>query len=169
MMGLSLVKRVSKSWSLSPCGCSLAGCSFIRSTTLRTRTFSSGRCLRSNSTAARVSSVGTSPLDMADGQVVRGPPVGVHLAQLLGREWACRRGLASIGALALQLGDCGCHESFLYVQVLWRGSRLLPGGRHSPGSFTSLRVYGFLARRTYLLPVEAIRDQVAHHGEHHRS
>ena len=61
MIGLSFVKRLSKSWSLKPCGCSLAGWSFIRSTTLITRTFSSGRCLRSKSTAARVSSVGTSP------------------------------------------------------------------------------------------------------------
>jgi hypothetical protein len=61
MMGLSFVKSTSKSASLRPCGCSLGGCSFIRSTTLMTRTFTSGACWRMMSTAARVSSVGTSP------------------------------------------------------------------------------------------------------------
>ena len=45
----------------SPCGCSLEGCSVIRSTTLTTRIFRSGKCSRSRSTAASVSSVGTSP------------------------------------------------------------------------------------------------------------
>ena len=38
-----------------------SGCSRIRSTTLTTRTFSSGRCWRSRSAAASVSRVGTSP------------------------------------------------------------------------------------------------------------
>jgi hypothetical protein len=58
MIGLSAVKSTSKSLSLKPCGCSLWGWSFIKSTTLITRTFNSGKCCRSNSTAARVSSVG---------------------------------------------------------------------------------------------------------------
>src|SRR5271166_3350745 len=61
MIGLSVVKRASKSGSDNPCGCSVDGCSFIRLTTLMTRTFRSGACLRRRSTAARVSSVGTSP------------------------------------------------------------------------------------------------------------
>src|SRR5262245_41033766 len=61
MIGLSEVNSALKSQSDNPCGCSLHGCSFIRFTTLMTRTFSSGMCLRSNSTAANVSSVGTSP------------------------------------------------------------------------------------------------------------
>ena len=61
MIGLSVVKSTSKSLSLRPWGCSLRGWSFIKSTTLITRTFHSGNCFRSNSTAARVSSVGTSP------------------------------------------------------------------------------------------------------------
>jgi hypothetical protein len=50
-----------KSRSLSPCGCSLLDCSFIRSTTLITRISSSGSCSRIMATAASVSSVGTSP------------------------------------------------------------------------------------------------------------
>ena len=37
------------------------GCSFIKSTTLTTRTFKSGKCSRKIDTAASVSSVGTSP------------------------------------------------------------------------------------------------------------
>src|SRR6266481_536233 len=53
--------RWKRSKSFRPCGCSVFGCSFMRSTTLITRTFSSGRCLRSSSTAASVSRVGTSP------------------------------------------------------------------------------------------------------------
>src|SRR6266436_1340619 len=61
MTGLSFVKSTSKSRSLRPCGCSLAGWSFIRSTTLITRIFTSGTCWRRMSTAASVSSVGTSP------------------------------------------------------------------------------------------------------------
>src|SRR5271166_3621264 len=61
MTGLSLVKSWSKSVSLKPCGCSVLGCSLIRSTTLTTRIFSSGRCSRIMETAASVSSVGTSP------------------------------------------------------------------------------------------------------------
>src|SRR5262249_53342761 len=61
MIGLSVVNSASKSWSERPCGCSLDGCSFIRLTTLMTRTFRSGACLRRRSTAARVSKVGTSP------------------------------------------------------------------------------------------------------------
>ena len=40
---------------------SLVGWSFMRFTTLMTRTFTSGICWRIRSTAARVSSVGTSP------------------------------------------------------------------------------------------------------------
>src|SRR4029434_5124315 len=54
------VVRRNRSWD-KPFGCSDAGCSFIRSTTLTTRTLSSGRCLRSSETAASVSSVGNSP------------------------------------------------------------------------------------------------------------
>src|SRR5512135_2654775 len=61
MIGLSVVKRASKSRSDKPCGCSVDDCSFIRLTTLMTRTFRSGACFRRRSTAARVSSVGTSP------------------------------------------------------------------------------------------------------------
>ena len=58
---LSVVKSTSKSRSLKPCGCSLGAWSFIRSTMLITRTLSSEKWLRNKSTAARVSSVGTSP------------------------------------------------------------------------------------------------------------
>ena len=61
MIGLSVVNSASNSWSDRPCGCSLDGCSFIRLTTLMTRTFRSGACRRSRSTAASVSNVGTSP------------------------------------------------------------------------------------------------------------
>ena len=50
-----------KSWSLKPCGCSLWGCSFMRSTILTTRSFRLGKCSRRMDTAASVSSVGTSP------------------------------------------------------------------------------------------------------------
>ena len=45
MIGLSVVKSASKSWSLRPCGCSLCGWSFIRSTTLITRIFKFGKML----------------------------------------------------------------------------------------------------------------------------
>src|SRR5262249_35607304 len=61
MIGLSVVNSASKSWADRPCGCSLDGGSFIRLTTLMTRTFRSGACVRRRSTAARVSKVGTSP------------------------------------------------------------------------------------------------------------
>src|SRR5208282_3255490 len=61
MTGLSLVKSSSKSMSLNPCGCSVSGCNFMRSTTLTTRIFKSGKCSRMMDTAASVSSVGTSP------------------------------------------------------------------------------------------------------------
>jgi hypothetical protein len=47
--------------SVRPCGCSLADCIFMRSTTLMTRIFSSGRRSRRIDTAARTSSVGVSP------------------------------------------------------------------------------------------------------------
>ena len=52
-------------------------------------------------------------VDLADRQVVGGPPVGVHLAQLLGGERTCRRGLAAISGLPFHVGACGCHWSFL--------------------------------------------------------
>ena len=45
MIGLSVVNSASKSRSDRPCGCSLGGCSVIRSTTLTTRTLSSGQML----------------------------------------------------------------------------------------------------------------------------
>ena len=45
MIGLSTVKSASNSRSDRPCGCSSDGCSFIRSTTLTTRTLSSGSVL----------------------------------------------------------------------------------------------------------------------------
>ena len=45
MIGLSVVNSASKSRSVSPCGCSLGGCSVIRSTTLITRTLRSGSVL----------------------------------------------------------------------------------------------------------------------------
>ena len=45
MIGLSVVNSTSKSASLRPCGCSLAGWSFIRSTTLITRIFDLGDVL----------------------------------------------------------------------------------------------------------------------------
>ena len=61
MTGRLTVNSESYSASDMPCGCSVSGSSRIRSTTLTTRTFSSGRCWRSRSTAARVSSVGMSP------------------------------------------------------------------------------------------------------------
>ena len=61
MIGLSVVKIESNSRSGRPCGCSLWVCSVIRSTTLTTRILMSGKCCRSKSTAARVSSVGMSP------------------------------------------------------------------------------------------------------------
>src|SRR5579862_1009305 len=61
MIGLSLVNMPSKSRSLSPCGCSRSGCNFMRSTTFTTRIFKLGRRLRRIETAARISSVGTSP------------------------------------------------------------------------------------------------------------
>src|ERR1039457_1073303 len=61
MTGLSLVKISSKSVSLNPCGCSVCGSSFMRSTTLTTRIFRPGRRSRRMETAASVSSVGTSP------------------------------------------------------------------------------------------------------------
>ena len=61
MTGLSVVNRASNSRSGRPWGCSLSCWSVIRSTTLITRTFSSGKCWRSRSTAARVSRVGVSP------------------------------------------------------------------------------------------------------------
>ena len=43
-------------------------------------------------------------IDLADGQVVRGPPVGVHLAQLLGGKRTCRRGLAIISDSLFNVG-----------------------------------------------------------------
>ena len=104
MIGLSLVNRASKSRSDSPCGCSLGGCSFIRLTTLTTRTFSSGRCLRISSTAASVSSVGTSPQQamttsgspplslLAHSQMPR--PGGAVLDRLVHRQPLRRRLLA---------------------------------------------------------------------------
>jgi hypothetical protein len=55
-------------------------------------------------------------VDLADGQVVRGPPVGVYLAQLLRGERTCCRGLAAISGLSFYVGACGCHGSFL----VWR-------------------------------------------------
>jgi hypothetical protein len=61
MIGRSVVNSVSNSESGMPCGCSDGGCSRIRSTTLTTRTFSSGISSRRIEAAASVSSVGTSP------------------------------------------------------------------------------------------------------------
>ena len=59
--GLSRVNRLSNSRSLEPCGCSVAGISLNRSTTLTKRTFRSGRCSRRMAVAASDSAVGTSP------------------------------------------------------------------------------------------------------------
>ena len=61
MIGLSVVNSVSKSLFDRPCGCSSFGCRVIRSTTLITRIFQIRYRCRKISTAARVSSVGTSP------------------------------------------------------------------------------------------------------------
>lgn len=47
--------------SVRPCGCSVCGWSFIKSTTFITRTFNSGKYSLISPNAARVSSVGTSP------------------------------------------------------------------------------------------------------------
>ena len=44
-----------------PCGCSVAGCSLNRSTTLTNRSFKSGDCSRSMAAAASASIVATSP------------------------------------------------------------------------------------------------------------
>ena len=50
-------------------------------------------------------------VDLADGQVVGGPPVGVHLAQLLGGQRAGRSGLGAVIASSFHCGTCGCHYS----------------------------------------------------------
>src|SRR5215469_13148054 len=55
------VESESNSPSGSPCGCSSGDWSVIRFTTLMTRILSCGTCVRSRSTAASVSRVGTSP------------------------------------------------------------------------------------------------------------
>ena len=61
MIGLSIVNRLSKSRSDSPCGCSVSGWSLNRSTTLTNRIFRSGNSCRSMSIAASASFVGMSP------------------------------------------------------------------------------------------------------------
>ena len=48
MTGLSLVKSSSKSMSLNPCGCSVCGCSFMRSTTIDHADFQVGQMLAQN-------------------------------------------------------------------------------------------------------------------------
>ena len=58
---------------ISPSGCSSRGCRVMRSTTLTTRIFRSGRCFRRKSTAASVSKVGTSP---AQAMTTSGLPPG---------------------------------------------------------------------------------------------
>ena len=61
LTGRSAVKSASNAASDMPCGCSLSGCSRIRSTTFTTLTLRSGRSLRRRATADSVSSVGMSP------------------------------------------------------------------------------------------------------------
>src|SRR5215211_6504990 len=60
-MGLSAVKSSTKRVSSMPCGWNSRGKSVIRSTTLTTRTLSSGAFSRSHLAAATVSKVGMSP------------------------------------------------------------------------------------------------------------
>ena len=61
MIGLSVVNRLSNSRSVDPCGCSDAGCSLNRSTTLTKRSFRSGARSRRMAAAASASMVATSP------------------------------------------------------------------------------------------------------------
>ena len=61
MIGLSVVNRLSNSRSVEPCGCSDAGCSLNRSTTLTKRSFRSGTRSRRIAAAASASIVATSP------------------------------------------------------------------------------------------------------------
>src|SRR5262249_28891351 len=53
-------------------------------------------------------------VDLADGQVVQGPKVGVHLAQFFGGERACHR-LAAVRSFPFRLGGYGCHRSSPWV------------------------------------------------------
>jgi hypothetical protein len=52
-------------------------------------------------------------VDLADRQVVGGPPVGIHLAQLVRGQRTCRRGLAAVCGLPFHVGGYRCHVSFL--------------------------------------------------------
>ena len=56
-------------------------------------------------------------VDLADRQVIGGPPVGVHLAQFLGGEWTCRSGFVAISSFLFYFDRCGGHKSFLEWRV----------------------------------------------------
>ena len=52
-------------------------------------------------------------IDLPDRQVVGGPPIGVHLAQLLGGEGPCRRGFAALTGRPSYIGGHRSHWSLL--------------------------------------------------------
>src|SRR5262249_31180525 len=54
-------------------------------------------------------------VDLADRQVVGGPPVGVHLPQLVGAQRPGRRGLGAVVGLLFHVGGCRSHWTFLLL------------------------------------------------------
>src|SRR5262249_59274858 len=61
---------------------------------------------------------------VAGGGVVRRPPVGVHLAQLLGGERSCVRGLSATAGLTFHFGNCRCHWSRSFEYRVWFSNEL---------------------------------------------
>src|ERR1700730_115477 len=127
MTGLSRVKRASNSASGRPCGCSLADCSAIRSTTLTTRTVSSGTHARRMSTAAMVSRVGTSP---AQPSTTSGSLSGSVLAHLQMPAPAAQCSTAGAKAEPLRGGLLARHDD---VDVVAAAQAVVGGGEQAVG------------------------------------
>ena len=173
MIGLSVVKSASKSLSLKPCGCSLCGWSFIRSTTLITRTFSSGKCLpqqldggqglqRRHVAAARhhhvrlAALIVARPLPDADagGAVLDG---GVHVEPL-------RRGLLA--------GDDDVHVVAAAQAVVGHREQRVRIGRQIDADDLRLLVHDvideagiLMAEAVVVLPPDVRREQVVQRGD----
>src|SRR5213075_2041078 len=68
-------------------------------------------------------------VDLADRQVIRGPPVGIHLPQIIRGQRACLGRLVAIAGLPFRASACGCHESSL--AIMWNSLVALLSGHHA--------------------------------------
>ena len=130
MTGLSVVNKASKSLSDNPFGCSADGCSFMRSTTLTTRTFTLGKYRRNKETASYLVDKGLAVLRAMGGEDPRAvSKFGGASTNLVGGT--CRFGTDP--ARSVLDADCRAHEA---ENLFVTDGSFMPSGGSVPPTFT---------------------------------